>query len=203
MRLLKGHRKETQREHAQNSMPRSGASKTDVDRYQSATPIPRTERNLETPDIAVRPSTSGGSGDRRTLFHMKTNPVPSIHSQKDLTFSLSSNSSTILYTAEVTDSSEGIIGIALGSPSFGSHWTSTPQAATFDTESRVTDNMSSYTRPNSPSPFPIRPEPPKSKLSRWKSMFRKAAPAPPQPEKPAFYQLAQTVTATKAVRADT
>jgi hypothetical protein len=201
MRLLRGHRKEAQREHAQNSMQHVGASQTDVDRYRSAFPAPK-DRNLETPDIAVRPSTSGGPGDRRTLFHVKTNPDPSIHSRKDLPFSLPSSSSTILYTAEVTNSSEGIIGIALGSPSLGSHWTFTPQAATFDTGSRNADNMSVFTQPDSPSSFPASQQPPKSKLGRWKSMFRKAAPQPPAPDKPSFYQLAQSVTATRAMRAD-
>jgi hypothetical protein len=45
-----------------------------------------------------------------------------------------------------------------------------------------------------------RQETPKPKLSRWKSLFRKAAP-PPQPEK--FYKLVQTATAaTPASRAD-
>jgi hypothetical protein len=200
MRLLRGNRKDAQSEHAQNSMPRVGASQTDVDRYRSATPNAK-GRHLETPDIAVRPSTSGGPVDRKTLFHMKTNPVPSVHSQNDLAFSLHSGSITTFYTAEVTDSSEGIIGIALGSPSLGSHWTPTPQASTFGTGLQDTDEMSTFTRPDSPSSFPVRQQPPKSKLGRWKSMFRKAAPPPPA-DKPSFYQLAQNVTATRAMRAD-
>jgi hypothetical protein len=201
MRLLRGNRRDAQSEHGQSSMPRVGASQTDVDRYRSATPNVK-GRHLETSDIAVRPSTSGGPVDRKTLFHMKTNPVPSVHSQNDLAFSLHSGSITTFYTAEVTDSSDGIIGIALGSPSLGSDWTSTPQAANFDTDSRDTDGMSTFTRPDSPSSFPVRQQPPKSKLTRWKSMFRKAAPPPPPPDKPSFYQLAQNVTATKAIRAD-
>lgn len=202
MRLLKGHRKDAQQQDAQKSMPRPGTSQTDLDRYKSATPVLKKERDLEIPDVAVRPSTSGGPGDRRTQFHLKTHPVASVHSQNDLTASLPLNSTTLLSAAEVTNSSEGIIGIALGSPTVGSHWTGTPQAATFNTASQDTDNMSAFSSPNSPAPSAARTEAPKSKLGRWKSLFRKAAPPIPQPEKPAFYQLTTTITATRANRAD-
>lgn len=204
MRLLKGHRKEVQQEQAQNSMPRSGAPQTDIDRYGSGTPISRAEAKLETPDLALRPSTSGGTAERRTLFHMKTTPAPSIQSQNDLTFSLPSNSTTTFCTAEVTDSREGVIGIALGSPTAGTHWTSTPQAENFNTGSQGPDRtMASNTPPNRfPSPVPGRQGPPRTKLGRWKSLFRKAAPSQPQPDKPAFYQLTTTITATRAARAD-
>ncbi|KAH8732151.1 hypothetical protein GQ44DRAFT_735097 [Phaeosphaeriaceae sp. PMI808] len=203
MRLLKGHRKDTQQEQVQISMPHVGTSQTN-DRYLAAAPIWKAEGGLETPDIGIRPNTSGGPGDRRTLFHMKTNPVPSIHSQNDLALSLPVKSTTLLYTAEVTDSSEGIIGIALGSPTAGSHWTSTPQAATFDTNiAGVTDSMSAFSQPSrSPSPVVVQQQQPKSKLGRWKSIFRKAPPTPPQEEKPSFYQLTQTVATTRTVRAD-
>ncbi|KAF2828761.1 hypothetical protein CC86DRAFT_197631 [Ophiobolus disseminans] len=204
MRLLRGHRKEVQQEQAQSSMPRSGLSKTYIDRDRSATPILRAEAKSDTPDLALRPSTSGGTGERRTLFHMKTTPAPSIHSPSDLTFPLPSDSTTTFRTAEVTDSREGIIGIALGSPTAGSHWTSTPQAAYQSTSSQaVNGQMSGYTQnPRFPSPVPGRQEPPKSKLGRWKSLFRKAAPPTPQPDRPAFYQLTTTITATRATRAD-
>ncbi|KAF2027395.1 hypothetical protein EK21DRAFT_72011 [Setomelanomma holmii] len=204
MRLLKGNRKDTQQEQAQNSMPRSDGAQTDNDRYQSPTPISRAEGEIEPLEVAVRPSTSGGPGDRRTLFHMKTNPAASIHSQNDLTFFLPSESTTVLYTEEPRDSREGIIGIALGSPTAGSHWTSTPQASTVDVTSLdLTQLTSASMQYNSfPSPPPGRQEAPRSKLGRWKSLFRKAPPVPPQQEKPSFYQLTQTVMGPRAVRAD-
>jgi len=203
MRLLKGHHRDAQHDRAQNSMPRAGTSGTDNDRYQSATPIPPTEAKLEVPEMAVRPSTSGGTGDRRTLFHMKTIPAPSVHSQNDLTFFLPSNSTTTLQFTEVDDSREGIIGIALGSPT-GSHWTSASQAADPIPRSQSPEGQMSTFAPSDrfPSPVPSRPEPPKSKLGRWKSLFRKAPPAPALPDKPPFYQLTTTITATRATRAD-
>ncbi|KAI4712073.1 hypothetical protein J4E89_003519 [Alternaria sp. Ai002NY15] len=59
--------------------------------------------------------------------------------------------------------------------------------------------MATLNHPNdSSASLSSRVEAPKSKISRWKSLFRKAP--PPQPEKPSFYQLAQTVAA--APRAD-
>lgn len=202
MRLLTSHRGDAQQEGAQKSMPRSGNSQTDIDRYLSATPISKKERDVETPNMVPRPSTSGGPGDRRTLFHMKTNPVASNHSQNDLPSSLPLNSTTFLSTARATDSSEGIIGIALGSPTVDSYWTGTPQASVLNAASQSTDNMSAFSQPYSPAPSAVRTVAPKSKLSRWKSMFKKAAPPPPQPEKPSFYKLTTTVTATRAGRAD-
>ncbi|KAL1800607.1 hypothetical protein ACET3X_000949 [Alternaria dauci] len=55
--------------------------------------------------------------------------------------------------------------------------------------------MAMLSQPNESSvSLTSRPEASKSKLSRWKSLFRKAP--PPPTEKPSFYQLAQTVTAT-------
>jgi hypothetical protein len=162
-------------------MPRPGASQTGIDRYQSATPVSRKERDVETPDIAIRPGTSGGTGER-TLFHMKTSQVATFHSSNNLPSSMSPNSS------------EGIIGIALGSPTTGAHWTASP--------SQSTENMSASAHLNSSALSAVQPEAPKSKLGRWKSMFRKAAPVPQQPEKQAFYQLTTTITATRANRAD-
>jgi hypothetical protein len=212
MRLLMGHRNQTQQDDPQRSMPRLGASKTPVDIYQ-----PGTSRHQDLPEasnMAVRPNTSGGPGDRRTQFHLKTNPVPSMHSENDLASYLSANSSAVLSSGAASNSSEGVIGIALGSPTVGSHWTGTPQASSFITTSPNMDNMSAYPRSNSPVPSTTRTEAPKSKLSRWKSLFRKAAPPPPETPKPAFYQLTTTITAnanatatatataTRSVRAD-
>ncbi|KAH7401015.1 hypothetical protein DE146DRAFT_485391 [Phaeosphaeria sp. MPI-PUGE-AT-0046c] len=176
MRLLRSHRKDVQQRDAQKSMPQPDTSKTETDRYQPATPVSRKERLVETPDLAVRPSTSGG-------VHLKTDQVASIHSYQDLNFSFPSNPSMVLSAPQVTDSSEGIIGIALGSPT---HW----------------DKMSQFSQPYSPAPSVVPTEAPKSKLGRWKSLFRKPAPPPPRVEKPPFYQLTTTITATRANRAD-
>jgi hypothetical protein len=202
MRLLKGHRNQTNQHDSQKSMPWLGASKTHVDRDQTGTPVSREGEDLESPNMAVRPSTSGGLGGDRIYSHMKTNPVSSMHTLNDLASEMPSTLSTALYNPEATDSSEGIIGIALGSPTVGAHRSATPPATTIKAASQSTDNMSAYTRPYSPAPSTARIEAPKSKLGRWKSLFRKAVPAPPEPEKPAFYQLTTTITATRAVRAD-
>lgn len=201
MRLLKGSRKDATRgEDIQRFMPSVGTSQTDIDRLHSATPISRTEVNLEVPDTATRPSTSGGPGDRRTQFHMKTNPVPFTHSQCDLTFTSPTKSSNVLYLNDQFDPSEGVIGIALGSPTAGSHWNPSPQSTTMDLPG-TNDPMASFST-FSDSPVPFAQDPPKSKLSRWKSLFRKTGAIAPPQDKNSFYQLAQTVTATRAARAD-
>ncbi|KAF1921211.1 hypothetical protein BDU57DRAFT_509895 [Ampelomyces quisqualis] len=200
MRLLKGFCEDDQQQDAQKSMLRPGTSQTDFDGNQSATAVLLKERDLDTLELVDRPRTSGGPGDNRTLlFHMKTDPVASGHTRNDLTASIPSNSTTLLSAAE---GSEGIIGIALGSPTVGSHWTGQPQVATFNTASQSTENMSAFSSLNSPAPSAARTEAPKSKLGRWRALFRKAAPPVPQLEKPAFYQLTTTITATRANRAD-
>jgi hypothetical protein len=154
--------------------------------------------------MAVRPSTSGGPGERPLMFHMKTNPTPSVFSQDVVhSFQSPTSSTTVLYTADVTKE-QGVIGIALGSPTSGSLWNPTPPNSDFKADSRFPNSsMASFRHPNGSAPsLSSRPEAPKSKkLSRWKSLFRRAAP-PPQPEKPSFYQLAQTATSAPAHRAD-
>jgi hypothetical protein len=153
--------------------------------------------------MVVRPNTSGGTGDRRTLFHMKTDHAPSNQSQNDLSFFPPSHSTATFDNTEVSDSREGIIGIALGSPT-GSHWTPTSQTTKSYPRSRSPDTQMSTFAPSDrfPSPVPSLPEPPKSKLTRWKSLFRKAPPVQVPTEKPPFYQLTTTITATRATRAD-
>ncbi|KAF1842561.1 uncharacterized protein K460DRAFT_370533 [Cucurbitaria berberidis CBS 394.84] len=189
LRFLKGSRKEQEHEY---SMPPPNAPQTDLDRYTSATQIPRPESKLETQDLMVRPSTSGGTEDRATMFYTKkTNTSTSADSQDQVqAFIPPTNSTTVLYTAEVTEE-QGIIGIALGSPTVGSHWNTTPQASCLELDSHGKDTQMATLHSNGS--VASRQEPAKAKISRWKSLFRKAAP-PPQ-EKPAFYQLAQTVTA--------
>jgi hypothetical protein len=150
--------------------------------------------------MAKRPSTSGGPGERPLVFHRKTNPAPSIYSQDHIhSFQSPTTSTTVLYSPDATKE-QGVIGIALGSPTSSSHWKTTSQAALPTIDPKLPDSpMATLSQPNDSSvSLASRPEAPKSKLSRWKSLFRKAP--PPQVEKPSFYQLAQTVTA--APRAD-
>ncbi|KAJ8110593.1 hypothetical protein OPT61_g6604 [Boeremia exigua] len=163
------------------------------DRFKAATPVPRAEGTLEIPEMVARPSTSGGPGERAIQFHKKTLPAPSIYSEdRFLAFSSPTNSSAVLHAVE---SPADVIGIALGSPTVGSHWTSTPQATT---ENLIADaHMSLQSHANASTTTITGPEaPPKPKVSRWKSLFRKTA--PPPREKQAFYQLAQQVAPARA-----
>lgn len=195
LRLLKGGRRGAQQEETQtqNSIPQPNASQTDFDRFKAATPVPRAERTLEAPEMVARPSTSGGPGERAIQFHKKTLPAPSIYSEdRFLAFSSPTNSSAVLHAVE---SPEDVIGIALGSPTVGSHWTSTPQATT---ENLIADaQMSLQSHANASTTTITGPQTqPKPKVSRWKSLFKKTA--PPPKEKPSFYQLAQQVTPARA-----
>jgi hypothetical protein len=196
LRLLKGGRRGAQQEETQtqNSILSPNALKTDFDRFKAATPVPRAERTLEVPEMVARPSTSSGPGERAIPFHKKTMPAPSVYSQdRFLAFSSPTESTAILHAVE---SPEDVIGIALGSPTVGSQWTSTPQATTetliadaqMSLHSHVNASVTTITGPQTQS---------KPKVSRWKSLFKKVT--PPPEEKPSFYQLAQQV---KPARAD-
>ncbi|KAF2852776.1 hypothetical protein T440DRAFT_17975 [Plenodomus tracheiphilus IPT5] len=211
LRFLKSGRKDATAQQNEQSMQPPKAPQTDSDKLRSATPSSRAEPRLESPDMAVRPSTSGGPGDRTTMmFHKKTNAAPSIYSQDQAptfpsfpSFPSFPNSTTTLSTnGEITEE-QGVIGIALGSPTVGSHWNSTPPATDFDPSVQATDTTMIHSQHPNGSSVHVgnRQVAPKSKLSRWKSMFRKAAPPAPTPEKPSFYQLTQTVVAA-APRAD-
>lgn len=202
MRMLKGYLKDySQQQRDPNpSIPRSDDPQTDNDRYRSAAPNTGIDDKSLTLDKAVRPSTSGGQSDRRVTLLLKPDYTPSIQSQKNLSFLSPSLSSTVLYATEVTDSREGIIGIALGSPTVGSHWNLQPQTPTSDTDNLATDGQMSASGHSLISPTPTSGRQTKTKLNRWKSLFRRAGPTPP--EKPSFYQLTQPITATRAARAD-
>ncbi|KAF1948046.1 hypothetical protein EJ02DRAFT_364666 [Clathrospora elynae] len=202
LRFLRNTRKDAFDQNNGQSMP-PPTGQTGLDKYQSNILITKAEGRLEPPETVKRPSTSGGPGERKMLFHQKTNLAPSVYSQ-DQVFSFASptTSTTVLHTADITRE-QGVIGIALGSPTTGSHWNSTPQATSFRSNSRLADSsMASFRHFNDSSPSLVsHQQAPKSKLSRWKSMFRKAA--PPPSEKPSFYQLAQTTTTiTATFRAD-
>ena len=195
LRLLKGGRRGVQQEEPRtvNSIPHPNAFPTDFDRFKAATPVPRAAGTLEAPEMVARPSTSGGPGERAIQFHKKTLPAPSVYSEdRFLAFSSPTNSSAVLHAVE---SPVDVIGIALGSPTIGSHWTSTPQATT---ENLIADaQMSLRSHANASTTTITGPQAqPKAKISRWKSLFKKTA--PPPKEKPAFYQLAQQVAPTRA-----
>ncbi|KAF2632372.1 hypothetical protein BU25DRAFT_437087 [Macroventuria anomochaeta] len=195
LRLLKGGRRGAQQEESQtqNSIPRPNASPTDFDRFKAATPVPRADRALEAPEMVARPSTSGGPGERAIQFHKKTIPAPSIYSEdRFLAFSSPTNSTAVLHAVE---SPEDVIGIALGSPTVGSHWTSTPQATTENLVAGAQMSLHSYANASTTTVTGPQTQP-KPKVSRWKSLFKKTA--PPSKEKPSFYQLAQQVTPARA-----
>ncbi|EOA82993.1 uncharacterized protein SETTUDRAFT_181102 [Exserohilum turcica Et28A] len=173
-------------------MPSVKGSRTDLDKCNAPRVHSPAEGNLRAPQTAVRPSTSGGPGERPQRPRRKTNPTPSVHSQDHVhSFQSPTTSTTVLYTSDVTKE-QGVIGIALGSPTSASHWTPTPQAADPNTNSsnpHLPANMLS--QPNYSSPhLASQQEPAKSKLSRWKSLFRKPVTPTPQ-EKSTFYQLSQ------------
>lgn len=196
LRLLKGGRKGIQQEdtQAEGSIPQTpNAFPTDFDRFKAATPAPRAERTLEAPEMVARPSTSGGAGERAIQFHKKTLPAPSVYSEdRFLAFSSPTNSSAVLHAVE---SPEDVIGIALGSPTVGSHWTSTPQATTENLIADAQMSLQSHSNASTTTVTGSQAQP-KAKVSRWKSLFKKTG--PPPKEKLAFYQLAQQVAPARA-----
>ncbi|CBX99739.1 hypothetical protein LEMA_P073280.1 [Plenodomus lingam JN3] len=201
LRFLKSGRKDAAIQQNGRSMQPLKAPQTDSDKLRSATPSSGAESRLETPDMAVRPSTSGGSENQTTMFHKKTNAALSMDYQNQTptfsSFPSFPNSTTTLSAGGDITEEQGVIGIALGSPTVGSDWTSTSQATDSDPSLQVTDTeMTHFQQPNgSVTSVGNQQVPPKSKLSRWKSLFRKAGPPPPTSEKPAFYQLTQTAVA--------
>ncbi|KAF2115671.1 hypothetical protein BDV96DRAFT_645863 [Lophiotrema nucula] len=196
LRMLRGGHKGThQREEGSHTPPHAN-DQFDLERLKAATPVARADSRVETPDMLQRPKTSSGPADRGKLFHKKVAPVTLDSENRTYNFPFPSPSkSTVLYTAEVhEDREEGIIGIALGSPTMASHWNTTPRSTDFVTSNQgtITEITSQNTSPRN---IESRQDASRSKLSRWKSIFGKR-PQPPH-EKPSFYQLAQTVTAAR------
>ncbi|KAF2712313.1 hypothetical protein K504DRAFT_464400 [Pleomassaria siparia CBS 279.74] len=196
MRVLRGGGlKETHQQETDSTTPLPSHFPIEVDRLKAATPVSRPEdERVETPNmVAQRPTTSGGSGDRGKLFHKKVAPAAQISStDDDLALHSPSNKSntSFLYAAEIHEEKEGIIGIALGSPTMASHTTNfvTSHSGT------VTYISSNNTSPNRlPEPADTKQESPKPKLSRWKSIFKKS-PLAPQQQTTTFYQLAPAVS---------
>ena len=202
LRFLRNNRKDVIDQEKGNTMPSIKGSQTDLDKYTASTVNLQVEGNLKAPDLVIRPSTSGGPVDRPVMSRRKTNPAPSFHSEEYVhSFQSPTTSTTVLYTSDVPKE-QGVIGIALGSPTRASHWNLPPQAQEPTTNPGSPDlpvDMSMQPNRSSPS-LGGGAEPAKPKISRWKSLFRKAAPPISQQEKAAFYQLSQTID--KVTRAD-
>jgi hypothetical protein len=198
--LRRGGREESQQRDNELSTPQTTLSQVDLRRLKEPSVV-RSDARVETPDMLQRPKTSAGSGDRSTLFHKKVTPIPQQQQQetKDFEFTPRSptKSTTFLYTAELRESNESIIGIALGSPTMASHWDIASPGTDFVSNSHgtITHISSNNQAPKSTSQIQVvrdQQEVSKPKLSRWKSLFRKAGPPPRQKEKEPFYQLDQS-----------
>ncbi|KAH7139365.1 hypothetical protein B0J11DRAFT_516649 [Dendryphion nanum] len=195
LRILRGGHKETHQQDNARPAPPPTFPQVSMDRFKANTPVTRrTDLHLETPDTLERPKTSGGPADRGKLFHKKTFPVLDHDSQNPLS-SPSQSTTTLIYSAEFHESTEGFIGIALGSPTMAPNW-STTQSTDFvpNTTHRTVTHISS----NTPSLLAKEEPVSKPKLSRWRSIFGKKPQPPPQEQKPSFYQLAQSVVPTRA-----
>ncbi|KAF2019663.1 hypothetical protein BU24DRAFT_459309 [Aaosphaeria arxii CBS 175.79] len=197
LRILRGGQKETHQQDQSPPVPLPSHPQVDSDRLKAFTPDTNADTRVETADMLQRPKTSGGPTDRGRQFHKKTTPV-ALDSSQNLIASFPSptkSSTTLLYAAEINESREGVIGIALGSPTMASHWNS-PYSTDF-----VTSNAGTVTQITSNSPVAgsveVKQDYPKPKLSRWKSIFKKVQP-PPQEQKQNFYQLARSVTPARA-----
>jgi hypothetical protein len=146
-----------------------------------------------------RPKTSGGPGERGKQFHKKVAAVTLGPEDQKFDFpflSPNKSSTTILYAAELHDSREGIIGIALGSPTMNPNWNTTPSADAFaPTIPSTVTHISSNTA--LPPAAESKQEGMKPKLRRWKSIFGKKA-QPQQEQKQSFYQLAQSAVPARA-----
>ncbi|KAL5470524.1 hypothetical protein PMIN07_001710 [Paraphaeosphaeria minitans] len=198
--MLKGGYKETHQRDADNTTPQPTLSDVESDRLKAATPVTRAESRVETlhPDMLQRPRTSSGPDDRSTLFHKKVIPVQSVDDPRfDISYMSPSESTTTLYTAQLSGQ-EGIIGIALGSPTMSpQHWHALPTDFVTQTQGTVTHISSNDQSPESITRVhESQNEAPKPKISRWKSIFKKTAP-PPRQNKDTFYQLAKAVNSAR------
>lgn len=188
--MLRGGHKEIHQQETDRTTPPLGDFRMEVDRLKAATPVSRPEERVETPDMSQqRPRTAGGPGDRGKQFHKKVAPAAPISTDTQaFAFpfpSPSNKSASFLYTAEIHEEREGIIGVALGSPTMATHSTNfvTSQHGTV---TYISSNNASHNY--LPEPTDVKQDSPKPKLSRWKSIFKKT-PAPQQQQGP-FYQLA-------------
>jgi hypothetical protein len=195
LRLLRGGPKESHQDDGDHFIPPPAHPQAELERLKARTPVPGGAGRVETPDLSDRPRTSGGPGDRGRLLHRKINPVSpnNADSPSSIPFpSPAKSTTTVLYTAEVHESTEGFIGIALGSPTMNPPWSTTPQGTSdLGTVTHISSNTAIHKTTETTQ------EAPKPKISRWKSIFGKK-PHPPQPTKQTFYQLAQAVAPPRA-----
>jgi hypothetical protein len=201
LRLLTGSRR-VHREEPLNSIPSSDTPQTNLDRLKSATPVPTAQRTLDAPEMPTRPSTSGGPGERAIQFHKRALHAPSVVSEdRFLAFSSATDFSVVLQPVQQQESQE-YIGIALGSPTAGSHSTSTPTSQVAPDNLAKNPQMDRYGNTSAVTLGTTR-EPTKPKVSRWKSFFKKASSplgmsqSSPREKQP-FYQLDQPAAATRA-----
>ncbi|KAF2006900.1 hypothetical protein P154DRAFT_517358 [Amniculicola lignicola CBS 123094] len=200
MRILRGSPKEIHQQDTDRPSPPHPVPQVELDRLKAATPVTRPENRVNTPDMLQRPKTSGGLGDRGKLFHKKVAPVMPQDSEQHGPHAFpfpsptKSSTTTILYTAEVNEEREGVIGIALGSPTMAAHWNVTPSGTDLGTYAQgnftqvFSNNPSHHTLPGSAG---IKQEVSKPKISRWKSIFGKKN-QQSQQSRTTFYQVAQT-----------
>ena len=147
-----------------------------------------------------RPRTSSGPGDRSTLFHKKVVPVQHLHDPPfNASYASLAKSTTTLYSTTQLPEGEGIIGIALGSPTMPpQHW-NVPTDFVTQSQGTVTQITSNGQPPEASRPVNgTQGDVSKPKISRWKSIFKKTAP-PPKPNKDTFYQLAKAVNSARLV----
>lgn len=197
--MLRGGHKETQLD-VTDTTPQPALSRVDISRLKAPLPVSQADSRLETPDpdseMLSRPTTSSGPGDRSTQFHKKVVPTHCWEDPSSNTPQVSPTKSTaLLYAAEFHEEKEGIIGIALGSPTMAPHWDNALYHTDFvsQTQGPVTHISSSNPSPDLlPRGISNHADASKPKLSRWKSIFKKTTPTPKQ-DKDSFYQLARTV----------
>ena len=197
--MLKGGQKEAHQQDNGKAAPPADSPQFNLEVLRAATPVTNTEDWVASPDMLQRPRTSGGPEDRGKQFHKKVAPVTLGPGDRKFDFPFPSpniSSTTVLYATQVHDSTEGIIGIALGSPTMNPNWKPSLPSNGFpsDIPGTVTNITSNTAQRPAMDP---RQEGGKPKLSRWKSIFGKKGP-PPQEQKQSFYQLAQSVIPARA-----
>jgi hypothetical protein len=192
LRILRGGHRETPQNDDSGSAPLSAGARMEENRLKAGTPVTAMDNHFEPLDMSQRPKTSGGAGDHSKQFHRKVSPAH-LSPRESSRFPFPSpnhSSTTILYAAEVHEDREGVIGIALGSPSMNPTWDLTPKSTNF-----VNNSASTVTQVSSNVPLstPTDAQGSKPKTSRWKSFFARK-PQLQEPKTTKFYQLAQVPT---------
>ncbi|KAF2204991.1 hypothetical protein GQ43DRAFT_363429 [Delitschia confertaspora ATCC 74209] len=189
MKMLKGSAKEIGQRDVGNVTPLPSNIHAGIEQLNPTTYATTTDMRADTPEPRQRPRTSSGPADRSKLFHKKVAPVTLSPGEHDL-LPISSHSTTVLYTAEVHE--DGIIGMALGSPTMASPWNTAPHGTDFVTtrhQGPITHISSDNSSRNTTEGKQGAPKP---KISRWKSIFGRKHQAPSQ-QQTSFYQAQQSV----------